>query len=373
MSNRKEDVNTRQRIAFVITSMAAGGAERVLSILAREFSARGYETALITLDVAEGDFYTLPPEVKRIGLNLVSISGSMFQAIANRAKRVWNLRRSIRKFQADVVISFTSQINLFTILACMGTGIPVIVSERTNPEGQHLRRTDLLLRPILYRLASALVLQTKAVSTWGRKWIRKDKIFVIPNPVSVASQEETRGARKKVVGAMGRLISSKGFDILVQAFAACSKEFPDWELHILGDGPERRNLEGMVEDLGIADQVQFLGIVADPMSQLCRMSLFVFSSRFEGFPNALIEAMACGLPVISTDCAYGPSEIVRPGLDGFLVPVDDVLCLGKMMKSLICDENLRTKMGHSSSQISTRYGVDAIMLQWISIIDTVVR
>jgi glycosyltransferase involved in cell wall biosynthesis len=168
---------------------------------------------------------------------------------------------------------------------------------------------------------------------------------------------------------MGRLEPVKGFDLLLRAFAACRGQCPDWTLTILGEGRERQRLEALAEQLGVASYVRLPGTVGDPAPVLRRADLFVLSSRYEGFPNALLEAMALGLPVIATDCA---ARIVRDDVDGLLVRGDDATALATAMAALMADEPRRRRLGARAVEVVERFDIHQVMGSWETVIDHVV-
>lgn len=363
------------RLTLVISSLGPGGAEQIISVMANYWVARGYSIDLLTFDDGSTPpFFDLNPGVRHRPLGIAGMSRGLGQGLANNLRRIWVLRRAIRDTAANAVISFCGTSNVLVLLAGMGLGVPILVSERSNPAMMPIGRLWALLRWRLYPFAARVVVQTEGARRYFDD-TRVRKLAVVPNPVPEPARnfqvDEGSVIHKPSIVAMGRLSEEKRLDLLIEAFAGIAPRYPNWTLTIFGDGPLRANLEDLRHSLGLNERVFLPGIVKNFWATLARADLFVLCSRFEGFPNSLCAAMACGVTVIATDCPNGPADIIRDGLDGMLVPVDDGQALSDAMEQLINDPHLRARLGRRAPEVVDRFGVERIMQQWNDLLDDV--
>lgn len=356
------------RVALVISSLHAGGAERVISIMANYWAHKGWDVSILTL--AAGDdvpFYELDLTVKHLPLDLAWVSANRLMGALSNLRRIWVIRRALARLRPDVVISFMDSANVLTLLASRGLRLPVVVSDRIDPAAPDLGRIWRRLRDSAYGTANVVTVQTARAKDYFRPAVRANCV-VIPNPVFPVSPESSTGTEAAVVRPaivfMGRLIRQKGVDLLLAAFARVRERFPEWHLVIIGEGPLRTKIEAQIAELGLEDLVALVGKVRHPEAVLRQADLFVLSSRYEGFPNALLEAMACGLPAVSFDCPSGPREIIRDGVDGILVPPGDVDGLSAALARLMSDEAERHRLGRRARDVTERFGLEKVMGIW---------
>jgi len=361
------------RITLVIHSLSCGGAERVLSIMANYWADHQWEVTLITFSGAEqGSFFPLHSKVNWIPLGVARNSSGLISAMYNNADRVLSLRRTIVQSRPDAVISFVAAMNVLTVLACAGRPFPVIISERCDPGAQSIGATWGLLRRLVYPRADAVVVQTRSIKEFFPEKIRV-RSHIIPNPVIAPKQlRDPRVRKKRKIIGMGRLVEQKGFDLLLRAFSKISAAHPDWFLEIWGQGPLRQELEQLAQALHLANQVSFPGQTQDTHAVLLEADLFVLSSRYEGFPNVLSEAMACGLPVITFDVASGPRDIVEHESNGLLVEANDIDGLAHAIERLLKNESERVRLAGESSKIVAKYGLSQVMKRWEALLGTCV-
>jgi glycosyltransferase involved in cell wall biosynthesis len=357
---------TRMRIMFVMDSLSAGGAERVACMLVNHWVQADDQVSMVTIDVRERDFYQLDSRVRRIALGLSRESKNWREFLANNLQRLRRLRGLICTLKPEVIVSFLDATNVLVLLAATGSGVAVIVSERIDPRSHSTGKVVRILRRLLYPRARALVVQTQEVSNWARRVVKPTAVYVIPNPVSftVHDRKVCETKRSYTILAMGRLEPQKGFDLLLEAFSRCCQGHLEWNLRIIGEGSHRERLRRLAEQLGIADRVRLDRAIKEPATALRDADLFVLSSRYEGFPNALLEAMAAGLPVISFDCPSGPREIIRHGRNGILVPPEDVGALAQAMDRLMGTEHERSELAAGAADVTERFGFDRVMPMW---------
>jgi len=345
------------KITFLISDMSVGGAQRVVSLMANHWAAAGHAITIVTVSDTPS-FYPLEPEIEWIGLGLQREPGSLLSGLKANIKRIRSVRKTLLALKPNMVISFLTQTNIVAAAACRSLALPVIVCERNNPEQGTLSRSWKRARKTAYQWADRIVVQTESARRFYDNF--SAETVVIPNPVRKMTVAEHK--KENIILAAGRLVPQKGFDLLIDAFANVSAA--DWQLVILGEGPERDNLEKQVSDLSLSGRVQLPGQVKDIDAFYAKAPIFVLSSRFEGFPNVLCEAMAAGLACISCDCASGPADIIDHNQNGLLVETENETALAAAINALIYNQNKRDSLGKAAAKISEKLALNKIMARW---------
>jgi glycosyltransferase involved in cell wall biosynthesis len=358
------------KLLLVASSLGGGGAERVLVRLAGHWRDAGHEVHLVTIASAIADFHAVPDGVTRHALGLECEAASMLGGVRANLRRVLALRALIGRLAPRAIVSFLSETNVLALVASRASGVPVLVAERTDPRRHALRGPWAALRRLTYPWAAGLVVQTEGVASWARALVAPARVHVVPNAAETlpAGEAPTWLPAAPFVVGVGRLSRVKGFDLLIRAFATLSRQQPDWRLVILGEGEERTALESLVTGLGLQGRVLLPGAIAAPGPVLSSASLFVLPSRYEGFPNALLEAMALGLACVATDCDSGPREIISDGVDGLLVPADDVEAMATAMLRLADDEELRRRLARAAPAAAERFSPERVFALWDAVL-----
>jgi GalNAc-alpha-(1->4)-GalNAc-alpha-(1->3)-diNAcBac-PP-undecaprenol alpha-1,4-N-acetyl-D-galactosaminyltransferase len=362
------------KVTLVIYGLGGGGAERVMSILANYWVSKGWGVTLIMLvPLTTAPFYQLDPRIKLKSLGVAGKSTSKLAAIGNTWQRVQVLRQEIIKSKPDVVISFMNSVNVYAILACLGLNIPTIVSEHIYPGCTDAKKIWQFIMKWAYRHADLVTVLTQNAlpfypATKGYRAIVMPNPITTPDPVTATTQLL---ATPSLI-AIGRLHPQKGFDLLLKAFHRIQAKYPDWQITILGEGPMRSELEDLRSQLKLTDRVHLPGLVSNVRDYLGQADLFVMPSRFEGFPMALCEAMACGLPVLAADCLSGPRDIVDDGINGMLVTTENIDALAAGLDKLMSDPTKRQQLAQKAPGILDRFGVEQVMGIWQEAIDRVI-
>jgi glycosyltransferase involved in cell wall biosynthesis len=384
----------RDDLWLVLPHLGAGGAQKVALIAARHFSAQGVKVKLVTLIPGHPVAHALPEGIPLLELGapthrtwwargwrfvlaqLDKLIRLLFQlqlrwwagwfqarvhpggrglamqlfhvgTEATAGFRFRQLRRQFRSQRPHRVLALLTRTNITCCCAAWDLPIHLVVSERNDPSLQLLPEVWQRLRPLAYRRADVVTANTAGVLTALESMGAWERLALLPNPLPGAPAPSVDSGTANAIGfiSVARLVPQKGLDVLIDALPRLSGPAAAWPVTLVGDGPERDRLQAQVKDLGVSDQLRCLGFRSDPERFLADAAVFVLPSRFEGMPNALLEAMASGLAVIVTDASPGPLEVVEPGVSGMVVPSDDPIALAEAMESLAADPERCRRMG----------------------------
>lgn len=352
------------KILFVLPRMGGGGAERVVSILANNLSKSIDNTIQIHTFVSGESFYPIDASVKLTDCGIKKVKKGLFRkfsVLINFPKAFFRTREIIKKGHFDYIVSFLPEADI-TLWLCKKTGVKFfhVCSERNDPR-IYGKLTTLILNKV-YKCADKFVCQSQKVAEYY-SFIQEHKKVIIPNPICINNLPKRGKDIKNTIVGVGRLSSQKNFALLINAFFRVEKEFPEYTLEIYGEGDERRVLEDQIEKLGLTAKVALKGAQKGVLEKIKSAKLFVLSSDFEGFPNALLEGMGIGLPVISTDFFTGTARELIDEEGGLLVPVGDEEALYKGIKELLSKNSL-DEMGKHNKEKAQNYSEDVIIQKW---------
>lgn len=348
-----------EQIIFVVSALHGGGAERVIATLANYMASHGDD---VTILMIAGDevVYQLEDSVHLISIGQASGGNPLVQF-----KRLSAMRTYFKEHSRSHVVSFSTTINMFTLIASWGLGMDVIVSERNDPNRFHHQ----WLRNIIYAMGGRFAFQTEDAANCFSERIRS-RSHVIPNPIRAGIPKAYRGEREKKIAAAGRLEPQKNHKLLLEAFAGFHQNFPEYTLHIYGKGKLEAELKAFAAELHIESHVIWEGFRNDILEQIRPYSMYVLSSDYEGISNSLMEAMALGLPCISTDCPIGGSRLcIQDGENGRLIPTGDRESLQRAMEWMAQDSSRAERMGQRAAVIRERFSEERICECWRTFIE----
>ena len=320
----------KEKIAFVTNGLSSGGSERVLSLIANKMSERGYDTEIISLMNTEV-FYTINPQLKLL-----------FEQ------------------HPSVIIAFLNRVYSLTILSMLGTGIPVISSERSDP------RKFRPLYKILIRLALPFsrlhVVQTEHVKEYYPRFIQQKSVIIV-NPVNEKIGIIKPVERKDVIISVGRLDRQKNQIMMIDAFKTIAAKHPYYKLYIYGEGPLRDMLERHVKEVGLEGRVLLPGRCSEMMERMNEARVFCLSSDYEGMSNAMLEAICLGLPIVTT-LVSGVKELVKDGVNGYVVPVKDTSAFSKALDKILSEVKQQEKISEENRKMASRFDINNITDLW---------
>lgn len=348
------------KIAVFISALSGGGAERVVCNLSNHLTALGHTVEILTMGETTA-VEALDQGVKYTPLLTEKERGN---ALVNNGKRILRLARYMKREKVDAYVVLLPRTTMLMLRLKWLTKAPVIVSERSDPK-KYIEKTKKGLRKTAC-LADGFVFQTDEAREWYVPHLKGTKATVIPNAINpVFIRPAYEGEREKTIVGAGRFNSQKNFPLLIRAFAEIAPDFPEHKLVIYGQGNLLESYQTLANELGVGDRVEFPGFVSDMPERLEKSSMFVLSSDYEGMPNALMEAMASGLPCVSTDCGGGGARfLIRDGENGSLVPVGDENAMAEAMRKILSDEAFAATLGRNARKLQETLAPEKVYGEW---------
>lgn len=359
-----------KKCLLLIPRMGNGGAERVMATIANNLC--GYDEVRIVTLTDNQCFYKLKDQVNVVGLgqsvNRKNKATLLFSTIMGGTKVFFSFRGLVNDWKPDVVLSFLQSANAIAILnKVLGGKFRLVVSERCDPTVRS--EINKWFEYHFYKKADAIVCQSNmAADFFGDDSQRK--IHIIQNPISSdAIPDLYQGQRRKVVVGVGRLDGQKNFQMLIKAFSRLPEKFSDYKLEIYGGGNQENLLRQLIVELKVEEKVKLMGIKPNVMHYISDVALYVMSSNYEGFPNALVEAMATGIPVISTDFPTGVARELIGKKNGMVVPVGDEDALLDAMIKMLSDENKWDEISLANRELLAILSEENVMKKWRTVLE----
>lgn len=352
-----------KKIVFTIPAIAGGGMGRAVLNFAEPLSKMGYSVTIFLLASRKIEKYTTPKNV-----NVVTGVKRKYSKI-KFPRSLLRLRNYCKINKIDYVFSFSGQHSCYVIMSLFATKVKVFAFHRANPYLKYGFINDILNR-LFFPLSSGLIVQTSLAQKIFKEKYNHNNIIVVPNPVKDIDTSLSL-KRKNIIITVSRLIKSKGVDKLISIFDKVANDVNDWELWIIGDGPEKENIEKMINMCLHKKRIRLFGFRSDIDELLSKSSIFAFTSQSEGYPNALLEGMCSGLACISYDCVAGPSDIIKNGENGFLVENNNEQLYVSKLLELMEDENLRLRFSHEASKLRIKNNSSNIVSEFIEKINKI--
>lgn len=356
-----------KHIVFLALTLTRGGAERVIANLCNEALLGGYRVSIITcMNKPVG--YELKPGIEHICIE--KTSDVHYKNLGERfLKRRKLLKAVLEECKPDVLLCFLPEPNFLALSLKKIFNFPMLISVRNDPAREYKNPVYRALMRVLYPKADGYIFQTKqAMEYFSFSKHIMDRACVIPNPLGrefIDYKRVPEENRENTIVNVGKFSGQKNQKLLLHAFSKIADKFPKYQLHIYGEGDKREELETLIKELHLEGRVKMPGNVSNLSEKIEAAALFALSSDYEGMPNALMEAMAMGIPCISTDCPCGgPDFLIQNGENGILVPVGDVQQMAAAMEKLLADRELADKLGSNAMGIVKKLHPDVVHKMW---------
>lgn len=357
-----------KKIVFVIGTLGNGGAERVISTLANNFSEKGYEVSIITIYGNKQDY---PIKDK---IDLFSIYCSNKVRLFRPIERIRKIKKLVMDINPDVIVSFLADVNIHAIVACSNLNYPIIVSERNDPRRNPEQKWIRKLRDIVYKKVSGIVFQTQDAKEYFKDVLPATiKTALISNPIPDCLPVNNCIENNRLITAC-RLNPQKNLSLMIRAVADVISSGINCTLDIYGEGPLRKQLQEEIIELGLENNVFLRGFYKDIHRKIAESTAFIISSDYEGISNSMLEALAIGTPVIATDCPVGGArQFIESGKNGILVPVGNKDELSRAIIYVLQNQDAARQMGKEAMKIRDLLNANIILDQWIKFINLVNR
>ena len=351
------------KVAFYIGSLHKGGAERVFVNLAEYFLNQDYQVLMVTQYQKE-DEYQLTEGIDRV-ISDITPQETTDSRIVNFWRRLEKLHRIWKQEKPNLVLSCAGKNNFMTIVSTMFTKTKPVVSVVGEAKEEYPGKLMRMLANLLFPHAAGVVLQTERSRSFFSKRVGKTAV-ILPNSLNpLFIRPAFNGEREKRIVSVGRMDANKNHEMMIRAFAKLAAKYPEYTLTIYGDGELRSHLEKLIDSLEMSDKVFLPGVILNVADEIEKTSLFLLTSYSEGVSNALIEAMALGLPVIATDVPSGGTiELIEHGKNGWIIPVGDETALEKAMDKLLSDRELAESLGMQARKLQERFAPERVNRQW---------
>lgn len=360
-----------RKLAFYIGSLNKGGAERVFVNLAEYFLNQDYSVLMVTQYKKE-DEYTLNQGIKRV-ISDITPQETTKSRIVNFYRRMRRLRRIWKTEQPDLVLSCVGKNNFMTVVTTMFTKTKPVVSVVGEAREEYPNLIMKILADILFPYASGVILQTERSKSFFSKRVGKTSV-ILPNSLNpLFIRERFRGEREKRIVSVGRLDANKNHEMIIRAFSSLAKLYPEYTLTIYGEGELHGYLQDLIDSLGLAEKVFLPGIIPNVADNIEKAALFILASYSEGISNALIEAMALGLPVIATDVPSGGTvELITHRVNGWIIPPGDQNALEEAVNAILSDGGLADSLGNEAAKIQKRLAPDKVNEEWKQYFESII-